>query len=255
MTLVRTGLRLCVVEALRGAADARPTIAEGRIYDSRMDDISPESFAEDAKATIIVLTDNDEGSQLSEQNGGPPFHRMIEVTLEMGMTMSFKDGSEYVIGYPDTDARLEASLDLLEFQAIKQLAVGLEPLSILFRQIARITKYENHRQVLNDAGVKMAARVLTLTCHCNDDQIDIVNTSAEQPTGLQSLPPTMQAVCELMPNGSSGAVTCAAIAAQIAPITAGPFSGIDATLDANHESNGDPQEKAKIDVEQLPETP
>ena len=38
---------------------------------------------------------------------------MIEVVLELGMTQSVKEGDGFVVGYPDTDARHEASLDYL----------------------------------------------------------------------------------------------------------------------------------------------
>lgn len=253
MTLVRTALRLCTIGALTGVADARPTLAEERVYDSRIGDVSPQTFADDAKPVIIVLTDNDQGDQLSQQNGGPPFHRMIDLVLELCMVQALKDGSDYVIGYPDTDARLEASLDLLEFQIMQRLSYDQAPLSIQFRKIARLVKYENHRQVMDESGVKIAARILTLTCHCNDDQVDLFNIADGMPSGNDLLPPSLQAVCALMPNGSAGAQACAAIASALTAITIVPFKGMDVEIDANAESEGDPIEKATFNPQQPPE--
>jgi hypothetical protein len=170
MTLARTALRLCVAAALKGQGGVYPTIAQGRVYDSRISDFDPKGFVADAKPTIILLTDKDEGEELSHQNGGPPFRRMIEVVLEIGMTQSVKDGDGFIVGYPDTDARHEASLDYLEFQAIRRLSYDPAPMPVLFRKIARIRKAECHRQVFDDSSVKIAARILTLTCEVSDDQ-------------------------------------------------------------------------------------
>jgi hypothetical protein len=90
MSLVRTALRLCAVAALQDV-----TIAQGRVYDSRIGDIQPETFLEDAKPTVIVLTDGDAGEQLSHQNGGPPFDRMVDLVFELGMVQTQKaDGDQ-----------------------------------------------------------------------------------------------------------------------------------------------------------------
>jgi hypothetical protein len=250
MSLVRTALRLCAIGAWTGTADARPTIAEERVYDSRIGDLSPETFGEDAKPVIIALTDNDQGDELSRQNGGPPFIRMIDLVVEFGMVMTLKDGADFVIGYPDTDARLEASLDLLEFQIVRRLAYGLDPLSIQFRKMARIVKYENHRHVMDDSGVKIACRVLTLTCQCNDDQVDTYNASCAVPSGSAALPQSLREVCALLPSGSAGAQACTAIAVAIDPLTAPAFKGMDVEYDANSLSDGDPSVQGTIELPQ-----
>lgn len=223
MTLARTALRLCVSACLKGDDTDRPTIAEGRVYDSRISDLAPESFVEDAKATVILLTDGDEGDALSVQNGGPPFRRMIDLVIEMGMTLALKDGDDYSVGYPDTDARLEGSLDLLEFQIMRRLAYDPAPMSALFRRFTRIRKHDNHRQVLDDTGVKIACRVLTLTCEVNDDQVVIYNAASNLPavpSGLDILPEPLRSVAKALPVGSKGRDVCASFAAALAPVVA-----------------------------------
>ncbi|MCG6204195.1 hypothetical protein LPW26_06080 [Rhodopseudomonas sp. HC1] len=266
MTLARTALRLCVAECLKGDEGGkhsfepagfsgafsisdtprpRPTIAAERVYDSRMSDFAPEALAGDALPTIVVLTDNDEGDQLSEQNGGPPFRRMIEVVLELGMIQSVKDGADFIVGYPDTDARHEASLDVLEFQAVRRLAYDPAPLPFLFRSIARIRKSECHRQVVDDAGTRIAVRILTLHCEISDDQVQVRNAAiGSEPTGLDVLPDPLRKVAKAMPEGSHGAEVCAAIAASLSILTRPAMKRIDIELtNANHA----PSIKAKLD--------
>lgn len=239
MTLARTALRLCVVEALSGSVGDRPTIAQERVYDSRISDFAPETSLDDAKPTIILLTDNDEGEALSQQNGGPPFRRMIEVVLEIGMTQSVKDGDGFIVGYPDTDARHEASLDYLEFQAVRRLAYDPAPMSVLFRKIARIRKAECHRQVLDDSSVKVAARILTLTCEVSDDQVHVFTASGDQPSGIDALPEPLRSVAAALPEGSSGADAVAAIIAAMSGLAVPALDGIDITSSSDDDPEND----------------
>ncbi|MDA9521632.1 hypothetical protein XI06_15085 [Bradyrhizobium sp. CCBAU 11434] len=258
MTLARTALRLVVSAALKGAGGARPTIAEGRFYDSRISDLAPESVVDDAKPVGILLTDGDEGEALSEQNGGSPFHRLIELVIELGMVQAIAatadEGGGYIVGYPDTDRRLEASLDLLEFQVMRRLSYDPAPLPVLFRKFVRIRKHDCHRQVTDDTGVKLACRLLTLTCEVTDDRVEIYNSSKTQPTGLDLLPEPLKSVAKALADGSSELEVCNAIAAALnPPLSAGPLEGFDAVFD-NKTPTGvdDPSHKvgANIDLPQ-----
>lgn len=234
MTLARTALRLCVTAALKGAdvtPAAPPTIAGRRIYDSRVDDLNPESYSEDARPTIIVLTDSDEGEALSRQNGGAPFHRLIELVIEFGMVVGITDAGTFVVGYPDTDKRLEASLDYLEFQIMRCLSYDPMPIPTLFRKFVRIRTHECHRQVLDDTGGKIAARLLTLTCEVNDDQVIVCNATAAQPTGLDVLPEPLRSVAKAMPQGSAEADVVTALAAALQPVTVPQLRSLDITAD------------------------
>lgn len=263
MTLARTALRLCAAGTLKGVDGARPTIAQERVYDSRNDPFQPEDFAGDAKPIVIVVTDGDDGDAQSQQNGGPPFLRNIELVLELAMVARApKVGADgkpiggYVVGVPDTDARLEASLDLLEFQVIRRLASDLAPLSVLFRKLARIWKRECHRQIDDGAGVKIASRVLVLTCGVKDDQVQVFNNPNDPlPEGLDALPEPLRTVAKALPAGSAGADTCAALAAAITQLTAPALEGVDAIYDgANRAPPPDePDDRTvvgKIDLDQ-----
>ena len=237
MTVARTALRLAVAQAIKGVSGSRPTIADGRVYDSRISPEQPDVFSEDAKPTVIVLTDSDEGDALSDQNGGPPFRRQIDLVLDLGMVCAEKadaDADGYLIGYPDTDARLEASLDVLQTQIFRHLSASNDPLPLFFQNFVRAWKQSSHRQVEDDAAVKLARRLVTLTCEVNDDIYDVLAPGAVVPTGLNILPEPLRTVALLMPEGSAGADTCVAIAAALGPtpFTSALFKGVDITADA-----------------------
>lgn len=254
MTLARTALRLCVVEALKGA-----TIAANRIWDSRITDLNPDEYANDALPTVLLLSDKDDGEQQSANNGGPPFWRNVDLQLEIAMVKAVKvEGSdEYEPDVPDTDARLEASLDLFEFQVMRHLQYGQSPLCIMFRKIARIIKYDSHRQVLDDAAPKQAMRLLTLTCNTQDDRVKLVNTAGTQPTGYDLLPFPLNEVAALMPAGSSGKQVVDGIVVAIGKVTVPPFTGMDATVTgiANEEPSDPEADSNKIAVIANPEQP
>lgn len=241
MTLARTALRLLVVEALTGDESSRPTIAQHRVYDSRISDLSPETVWDDALPTLIVSTDEDSGEALSAQNGGPPFRRSINVTIEMGLTICVPDesqGGRFLPATPDTDARAEASLDLLEFQVMRRLAYDLAPLPTLFRKMARIWKSECHRQTMDESGVKWASRALILACQTPDDQVSIFNAADAPPAGFDLLPEPLRSVAAAMPFGSSGADVVSGLIGDLTAINVPPFDGVDVAVDASEGREG-----------------
>jgi hypothetical protein len=239
MSLVRTALRLAAVNALLGAdANTGPTIASNRVYDSRINDFSPETYPDDAKPTVIILTDDDTGDALSDQNGGPPYRRNVKLVFEFAMVQGFDvptadGGTAFAPGYPATDAEHEASLDLLEYQILQRLAYDPASSCSLFRQISRSWKYDCHRQVMDDSGVKIAARVLTLDTEVTDDQVMVYRSSDTMPTGLDVLPDPLRTVAKSLPANSLSLAICNAIAAALSPLTAPQLAGIDATLSTN----------------------
>jgi hypothetical protein len=218
MSFVRMALRLLVVEALKGV-----TVAGPRVFDSRMNDLSPDLFKGDQNPVILVMTDKDEGEQLSAQNGGPPFGRSAELSLEFGMTERIEQDGESGIAYANTDARLEAGLDFMEQQVMTHLQYSDTPMTTLFRRFWRITKYDCHRQIFEETSVKLACRVLTLSCYSGDTNV------LTNPANV--LPEPLHSVSVLMPTGSSGKDICERVAAAIVNPTASPFEGMDVVID------------------------
>ncbi|HWL06729.1 MAG TPA: hypothetical protein VNQ99_17635 [Xanthobacteraceae bacterium] len=248
MSLARTAVRLLAVGVMTGTDGARPTIAGPRVYDSRISDLAPETFAEDAKPVLLVLTDEDSGEALSDANGGPPFRRLIELVIEMAMVERHKVGDGYVVGYPDTDARLEASLDLLEHQVLDVLGNGTTDAALTFQSHIRVWRRAAHRQVTDDAGVKMACRILSLTCEISDDQ----GGPMPGATGLDRLPEPLRTVAHVLPPGSGGANTCSTLAAAISaqPDISVPFEGVDWRFDAGTEDKDEHVVVGKTDFDQ-----
>lgn len=242
MTLARTALRLATVNALIGAdAATGPTLAHNRVYDSRINDFSPETYPADALPAIIILTDEDDGEALSRQNGGPPFKRMIKLVFEFAMVQSVEfavpdpeTGNttiEFAPAHPATDAEHEASLDLLEYQIKQRLASGLDPASLLWQRWTRVWKSDCHRQVMDQSGVKIAARVLTWDCEITDDQLQVYNASDAIPTGFDIFPEPMRSVAKSLTPGTERYQVVVALAAALSPITAPALDGIDFTFD------------------------
>ena len=239
MTLARTALRLSTIACLQGLTKTTgPTLAHNRIYDSRMSDFSPDAYPADALPSVIVLTDEDAGDALSDQNGGPPFNRMVNLVIEFAMVQGFdvpvaNGGTEFMPGYPATDAEHEASLDLLEFQIKRRLAYDLAPICATWRSFVRPWKYDCHRQVLDEQGVKLAARVLTWECDISDDQIRMVHPVLNNiPGGFDLLPEPLKRVALSLTPGSVGYKACQAIAEQLTPITLIPLDGLDLQVTA-----------------------
>ena len=244
MTLARTALRLATVAALQGGnAATGPTIARNRVYDSRISDFSPESYPSDALPSIIVLTDDDEGDALSRQNGGPPFQRLVKLVIEFAMVQGFdvpfgEDGTEFVPGYPVTDSEHEASLDLLEFQIKQRLAYDLDSFCAIWRSFTRPVKFDCHRQVLDETGVKLAARILTWECLITDDMVKVYNPELETlPSGFDLLPEPLKRVANALPAGKLRNV-CTAIAQVLNPLQASPLDGIDFRITQGDEDPG-----------------
>lgn len=259
--LARTALRLITVAALAGTAGSRPTIAAERVFDSRLADLAPESVPDDGLPVIMAIADDDDGEAWSDQNGGPPFDRMVDLNLELSIAsrVQYVDpnnaaASVYVVEAPDTDARLEASLDFLEFQTIRELAYGMSPYAVKFRQLARIVHRACHRAATDD-GVKIASRLLTLRCRINDDVIEVLDANAPAPVGLDALPEPLRSVAKLLPPESSGGVTCAALAALMIQLQAGDaLEGFDFRADAGDGvKTEDPDDREVVVTIDLPQ--
>jgi hypothetical protein len=233
MTLARTALRLITVAAIRGA-----TTAGARVYDSRIDDLAPDVFGDDAKPTIIVTTDEDKGDGLSDQDGGPPFLRAVELCFQIGMLQRVKvegdpatiGADEYDLIYPETDAQLEAALDLIEHQIARRL--GSEPedeLCVKWRKVARkVIKFDSHRQIVDEAGQRLAVRLMTFTCEMADDYSRAYNYVIDaEPTSYARLPWPLSEVAPLMPVGSAMKATCDLLVSQIVPLEVENLEGVD----------------------------
>lgn len=218
MSLARTALRLAVVEALR----VDPVIAAlvgARIFDSR---ITALDFQE-RKPVITVYTEDDNARSFSENNGGEPFDRTVDLVIEIAMTATDDENGEPVIYSPATDRELEAVLDLLEHRATDAVTVGEGPSGRLVRLVTRrVSVARSSRYPTDETGEKLAIRVITYSASLKGEDRD---ATAPATGRYATLPDPLRSVCEAMPEHSSGELVCRLIAAAIPPEALIPFEG------------------------------
>jgi hypothetical protein len=234
MTLVRTALRLAAVNALLDK-----TVAQNRVADSRIPALDLLKPA-DRKPFVVVTTEGDSGPGLGPQDGGAPYHRVIDLIFECSIATVDADEQTYTIGMPETDDELEAELDLLEYQIQAALWSDLGPAAVLFRQVAlRSAHYDSTRFKSDQSAAKLASRLLILSCQVRDDVTDAVYrvngglAIDVQPTGYDLLPAPLSAVAKALPAGSYGKAVCDALVTAMRPLTAPPLTGYDLTADAD----------------------
>lgn len=218
MSLARTALRLQVIEAL----NSHPVIdgqCEGRIYDSRIgnfDDKEP-------VPVITVATEDLSGEAWNPQNGGSPFNDSCNLVLDIGMAQFVEEQDDQFIFRPETDAELEAVLDLIEQCAEWILTLGrTHPLArqktpagrlLLEAVTRRVSKRDSQRFAPDDGGERLAIHMLTFRVELKSEQIE----SYAVPTGtFGALPDPLRTVAEGMVEGSSGYRTCLKLAQDLA---------------------------------------
>ena len=117
MSLMRLALRAATVDALsNGGVAPFPTIAGPMIFDSKIDGLE-HSATETMLPCVIVYTNRDL-SHLPTKNQDNSFdQRQIELCMDLIIGTHVGDSFKYV----DTDAEMEALLDLFEWQVWRTL--------------------------------------------------------------------------------------------------------------------------------------
>ena len=167
--LVRMALRLAAIELLN-TDPVISAVAGGRIYDSEMSEIH---FADDPVPVIIVHTEKTQGAAYSANNGGPPFDIDCEIAFEIANVASAKnDDGSFDIFRPVTNAEMEAGIDLIESRIPEVLALSESALGIGFRKhvLKRMTGFESDRFETDDAGIRIASRLLKIGCQIHIEQ-------------------------------------------------------------------------------------
>lgn len=220
MSLERTALRLAMVMALSGGMQAPfPTIARGRVFDSRMD---PRQITdlEEVMPLITVCTDDDAGDSMSDNNGGPPFrHDQCQIVLEasIGVIGEDEEKNQQAI-VPQTEPELEALLDLMERQVKRALADPLSPWVALLSKTHRgLMDWKSHKFVEPDSNVRLAARRMIITARLPVE--DLFPTEAD--TIPAPLGPLLEAI---IASGSPYAADAQAM--QAALLAAGAGAGL-----------------------------
>lgn len=181
MTLNRIALRLATIAVLTGGDDGAlyPTVAANRVYDSRFDPPT-DNIADGNFPSIAVYTDDENGAQISTNNGGPPFQRTVELTIEMSIGSFVRNEAGVTYTIPQTDPLMEAALDLFEGQVRNALFNPVTRWTALWRKIAKRTfDASSQRYASAEAQDRLALRTLKITVEMCDDtlgEVAIVDT-------------------------------------------------------------------------------
>jgi hypothetical protein len=157
---------------------AAPTMADNRVYDSRLDAIE---FTADNNELpcVIVYTDDDASAVINRGMMGGPRLRHVDLRVEilLGSCSTEQvgdspDGStQFAYSLPTTDAELEAKLDMFE-QQVKWALMDLPNrsyTSAFSTYVVRIENIQSHVKRDEDGNNKLAARRMIFTCTINDD--------------------------------------------------------------------------------------
>lgn len=207
MSLSRTALRLATILALSDKGRQEPvaaTLAGKRVHDTLME---PEHLfgADKPVPLIVVYTDDDEGANRNMAGGSPTFDRTCALTLELGCATTRKTPDGVEIGMPQTDAELEAVLDLLEYQVRVALTDPASRWARLWGKLTRgIVDYSSTRVMDAKGETRMAARTVTYRVKLPDDCPPMVATSEPEESGIEALPPPLRAVAAAVADASGG---------------------------------------------------
>ena len=231
MGLARACLRLSAVAALRDV-----TLAEGRVFDSRIgaiDALKPD----ERKPVVAVYTEDESGEPLSSQNGGPPFKPIVELVLEISMVEAGETDGQYELVMPATDAELEVSLDVLEGQIKVALFEDMAaPLSVSFRRaFLRAHHYQSLRFREEAKGTRFAYRYVIVRLELDDRPVLTRYDATLE--GLARLPQPFQAIAEAWPDDLPEKAVALAIAGAFPQPALVP--GL--RLDARVQPGGDPR--------------
>jgi hypothetical protein len=188
MAFYRTALRLATIETLRpspllGSSGACwPTLAEARVFDTRIDpieDLKPEQH----KAVIAVYTEAEIGYS-GQKRGGPPFRREVDLIFEISQIVSAPsdaDPNVYIAGVPWTDRELEAELDLIETQIYYALMFAPGPTvklgsirATIWRALtgSMVTDPRSAPHRSSEEGGRIAMRTVTWKVQVPDDDFE-----------------------------------------------------------------------------------
>ena len=176
MSLNRLMLRALACVALQQQTDdtVSPTMAEDRVFDSRLDPLVFKQFDKPMPG-ITVYTDDDNGELQNMGSGDGPYRRWVDLRVEIVIgsfdTEIIDNVQNVVFDLPMTDAQLEAQLDLFEAQAKWALyQIPNRVYTNAFRSfVKRIVSIQSHATRDESGNNKFASRRIHFKCEVNDD--------------------------------------------------------------------------------------
>lgn len=196
MSLARTALRVAATMALSNGYQAPfPTMAGDRVFDSRQDPVAGVNPG-DLIPMLVLYTDDDKGSSISNNNGGPPFERTVNLTIELSLGMvgeASEEGAPLPIQMAQTEPELDAMLDQFEAQVERVFRLPTTTWGRELSKVARrITSWQSMRYIEREAHVRLAARQIVCSVMLPlEDDAEVLMTagpSNTSPTVTPALP-------------------------------------------------------------------
>lgn len=205
MSLSRTALRLTTMEALRPSAlqatnGPWPTIAGGNVFDSRIDPIDDLAPSQSVPV-VCVYTEHDNGDP-GQKTGGPPFLRTVDLIIEIAVVSRTAEPDQFDAGVPQSDAQLDASLDLLEAQI--RFSLFFHARGTLWRKLTgrNVTDLRSLPHRTSEEFDRLAMRTITMQVRIPDDCYDPAPTA--DPAGNNRLPEPLKGVIAALGSTSYG---------------------------------------------------
>jgi hypothetical protein len=176
MSLSRLYTRALACVALQQQADdtVSPTMADDRVFDSRLDPLLFKEYSSPMPG-IIVYTDDDDGELINRGSGTGPFRRWVDLRVEIvigSFNSEVVDGEQQLVfDLPMTDSQLEAQLDLFE-QQVKWALFSLPNriYSHAFRlYVVRIESIKSHATRDENGNNRFASRRMHFKLEIPDD--------------------------------------------------------------------------------------
>lgn len=176
MSLSRLMTRALACVALQKQDDdgVSPTMADDRVFDSRLDPLLFKAYSSPMPG-IIVFTDDDDGELINRGGGSGPFRRWVDLRVEIvigSFNTEVVDGEQHLVfDLPMTDAQLEAQLDLFEQQVKWALfALPNRIYSNAFRKyVVRIESIKSHATRDESGNNRFASRRMHFKLEIPDD--------------------------------------------------------------------------------------
>lgn len=203
-------LRLATIEGLRPspallAEGPWPTLAKKYVFDSRFDPLE-DLQEQEARPVIVVYTEDDDTHEAGQKRGGPPYLVCVNLVFECSVVVKAAAGADpqvFTVGFPETDAELEAALDLIAAQIYFTLLYS--PSGLIFQKVsaARVLSIGSVVHRTSEEGRRLACRTITWKVLVNgDDAYDPAPAATLAGTAL--LPEPLKTVAAMLPENSYG---------------------------------------------------
>jgi len=162
MSLTALAVRICAIQALRGA-----TLAGTRVKDSAL---TPLDLTDHADAAPVITVATDEGALDARGRDLLNSDRTLELIVELACAASVTvplddgEGTEQHVVIPHTDGGLEAVLDIMGRQVDRAFLAGNEWSDLLRTFIDGFERVTLRRGAGSEKGVRFAAHQIVYSC-------------------------------------------------------------------------------------------